>query len=130
MAKAKELKAARRTEKLLRQALLNDGEMSQELYEYETEELLGEWKASLAKDKDDYLFAVTENSGDVAMVLIEKSGEVRINKEARERLRELWPAAYKSNMEKLIPAFAEQLVEGDIPVSGVKIVDTGRKPRA
>jgi len=30
----------------------------------------------MARDKDDYIFAVTENSGDVAMVLIEKSGGV------------------------------------------------------
>ena len=29
--------------------------------------------SSLAADQDDYIFAVTENSGHVAMVLIEKS---------------------------------------------------------
>ena len=121
---------AKRIEKLLKQALIHDGEMQHELYEYEMEELLDEWKSSMAKDKDDYIFAVTENSGQVAMVLIEKTGEVHINEEARERLKELWPAAYESNMKKLIPAFAEQLKEGEIPVSGVKIVATPSGGRA
>ena len=77
---------------------------------------------SLAKDNNDYIFAVTENSGQVAMVLIEKSGQVHINERAREKLKALWPAAYESNMEKLIPAFAKQLNEGEIPINGVKTV--------
>ena len=113
---------AKKIEKRLKQVLIYDGEMQHELYKYELEELLDEWKSSMAKDKDDYIFAVTENSGQVAMVLIEKSGEVHINEEARERLKTLWPAAYESNMKRLIPAFAEQLNEGEIPVSGVKTV--------
>src|SRR5215216_2579042 len=107
---------AKRIQRLLKQALIHDGEMQYELYKYELEELLDEWISSMAKDKDDYIFAVTENSGHVAMVLIEKTGEVHINEEARERLKALWPVAYTSNMKKLIPAFAEQLNEGEIPV--------------
>ena|ERR1041384_3667393 len=114
--------ATKRIEELLKQALINDGEMQYELYQYELEELLDEWKASMAKDKDDYIFAVTENNGHVAMVLIEKTGQVHINEQARERLKMLWPAAYEKNMERLIPAFAEQLRESEIPVNGVKIV--------
>jgi hypothetical protein len=121
---------AKRIGKLLKQALLYDGEMKQEAYEYEMEELLDEWKSSMRKDKDDYIFAVTENNGYVAMVLMEKTGEVHINEEARERLKELWPAAYESNMKKLIPVFAEQLKEGEIPVSGVKIVEAPKRSRA
>jgi hypothetical protein len=121
---------ARRIERPLKQALLHDAKMQHELYEYELEELLDEWKSSMAKDKDDYIFAVTENNGHVAMVLIEKSGEIHINEEARERLKELWPSAYESNMKKLIPAFAEQLKEGEIPVSGVKTVGAPKGNRA
>jgi frataxin-like iron-binding protein CyaY len=113
---------AKNIEKLLEQALIHDGEMQYGLYEYELEELLDELKSSLAKDKDDYIFAVTENSGHVAMILIEKSGQVHINEQAREKLRVLWPAAYESNMKKLIPAFAKQLNEGEIPINGVKTV--------
>ena len=76
----------------------------------------------MAKDKDDYIFSVTENGGHVSMVLIEKTGEVHINEQARERLKALWPAAYESNLNKLIPAFAELLNKGEIPVNGVKTV--------
>jgi len=112
------------TKKLLEQALLQDGEMRHELYEYELEEMLDELKSSMAQDKDDYIFAVTENHGDVAMVLIEKSGHVHIDERARERLKALWPAAYERNMRTLIPAFAAQLSGGEIPINGVKTVRT------
>ena len=121
---------AKSIEKQLKQALIHDGEMQYELYRYELEALSDEWKLSMAEDKDDFIFAVTENNGDVAMVLIEKSGELHINEEARERLKALWPAAYESNMKKLIPTFAEQLKEGEIAVSGVKIVEARREGRA
>jgi hypothetical protein len=127
--KAKALMTAR-IEKLLRQALLEDGEMSRGLYQYEMEELLDEWKSSMRQDQDDFLFAITESSGHVAMVLIEQAGQVHVNEKARERLQALWPAAYERNMKKLIPAFAEQLAEGEIPVSGVKVVDTSGTSRA
>ena len=66
-------------ERHLRHALLHAGVMPYGLYEYELEELLDELKTSLAADHDDYIFAVTENSGHVAMVLIEKAGHVYIN---------------------------------------------------
>jgi|SRR5215471_184219 len=113
---------AKHIEKLLEQTLLRDGAMQYGLYEHELEELLDELKSSLAEDKDDYIFAVTENSGHVAMVLIEQSGQVHSNEQAREKLRELWPAAYASNMRKLIPEFAKQLHEGELPINGVKTV--------
>jgi hypothetical protein len=113
---------AKNIEKRLRQTLLLDAAMQYGLYEYELEELLDELKSSLAADQDDYIFAVTENSGHVAMVLIEKSGEVHINEQAREKLQALWPVAYTSNMKKLIPAFARQLHQGELPINGVKTV--------
>lgn len=110
----------KKIEGLLKQTLLQEGEMHQGLYEYELEELIDDLKQSMAKDKDDYIFAVTENSGEVAMILIEKSGQVHINEQAREKLKALWPAAYTSNMKELIPDFARQLNEGEIPINGVK----------
>lgn len=113
---------ARNIEKLLEQTLLHDGAMQYGLYEYELEELLDELKSSLTEDKDDYIFAVTENSGHVAMVLIERSGQVHINEQAREKLQALWPAAYESNIKNLIPAFAKQLSEGELAINGVKTV--------
>ena len=113
---------AKKIEKLLRLVLINDEEMAYELYKHELEELLEEWKLSMTKDNDSYLFAVTENSGDVAMVLIEKAGQVHINELAREKLKALWLGAYESNMKKLIPIFASQLAKGEIPVNGIKMV--------
>ena len=54
---------AKNIERLLEQTFLHDGAMQYGLYEYELEELLDELTSSLAKDQDDYIFAVTENSG-------------------------------------------------------------------
>ena len=115
--------SARGIEKLLNRALLRDGPMVYALYEYELEELLDELKASLVADRDEYIFSVTENNGHVAMVLAEKSGQIYINEEAREKLKALWPARYKRTMQMLIPVFAQELEEGSIPINGVKVVD-------
>ena len=111
---------AKNIAKLLEQTLIHDDAMQYGLYTYELEEVLDELKSSLAHDQDDYIFAVTEKSGHVAMVLIEKSGEVYINEQAREKLQALWPAAYENNMKQLIPVFAQQLDEGALPINGVK----------
>jgi hypothetical protein len=111
---------------VLENALLNDGKMEYGLFEYEFEELLDEFKESVIQDKDDFLFAITTHKNDVtgkedaAMVLIEKSGEVHINELARDKLKEEWEGAYERNIKKLIPSFAKQLHQGDIPVNGVK----------
>ena len=113
---------AKHIERLLEQALLHDGAMHYGLYEYELAELLDELTASLVEDQDDYIFAVTENSGHVAMVLLEKSGQVYINEEAREQLRVLWPVMYESTMQQLIPALAQQLHAGELPINGVKMI--------
>ena len=108
-------------EKLLRHALIGDGKMAYGLYKHELEELLDEWKLSMAKDNDNYIFAVTENNGDVAMVFFEKTGQVYINEQAREKLEALWLGAYESNMKKMIPIFAKQLAKGEMPINGVKM---------
>jgi frataxin-like iron-binding protein CyaY len=93
--------------------------MHYSLYEFELEELVDDLMQSMLDDHNDYIFSVTENNGHVAMVLIEKSGQVYVNEQAREKLKHFWPAAYESNMQKLIPVFARQLDGGDIPVNGV-----------
>ncbi len=106
----------------LEEALLRNGPMRDELYAFELEGLLDHLKASMAQDRDEYIFAVTENNGDVAMVLVEQSGDVHINAQARSKLQALWPAAYERNMQRLIPAFAQQLHASEIPINGVKTV--------
>jgi phage pi2 protein 07 len=107
--------------KLLKQALLEEEKMEYVLYERELAEFVDDLKTSMASDKDDYIFTMTENRGHVAMLLIEKSGVVYINEQARKRLQTLWPVAYESNMKQFIPDFAQQLFEGELPINGVKV---------
>ena len=74
----------------LENALIHNREMVLSLYEYELKELISEFKESLKKDNDDYIFAVTEHDNDVAMVLIDKQGKIYINEDARNKLKTLW----------------------------------------
>ena len=113
--------SARKISKLLEEALLHDGKMERGLYEFEFEEELDWLKASLAEGNHDYIFSVTENRGHIAMVLIEKEGEVHINEQARERLKTLWQPSYEINLKLLIPDMARQLRAGELPVTGVKV---------
>ncbi len=112
--------------KALENALLNDGTMEQLLYEYEFEEILPELVETLMADKDDYLYAITTHKNDVtgnedaAMVLIAASGESYINELAREKLKEIWDGAYVKNIKQLIPGYAKQLHEGDLPMNGLR----------
>jgi len=100
----------------LRKALLEDGKMERALYEYELEEHI------------DY-FAVTENSGDVAMVLITPDKTIYVNEEAREKLAKFWIKAYENNINRLIPMMAENLANDIISVTGVKMVSSNQKRR-
>jgi hypothetical protein len=109
-------------ENRLRKALLRGGKLEHELYEYELEEHIDYWYKGLKADRDEFVFAVTEHSGDVAMVLITKEKTIYINEAAREKLAEFWPKTYHTNMQRLIPLMAEQLANDIIAVNGVKIV--------
>lgn len=108
--------------KNIKKALLQDGKMEHRLYEFELLSLVDDLKESLAEDKDEYMFALTERGGDVAMVLIEPSGDIYINEEAREKLKALWPKAYEHNIKKLTPYFVNELISERIPVQGVKTI--------
>jgi hypothetical protein len=109
-------------EAALNKALLNSGGMKHELYLHELEELIDELITSMTRDNDHYIFAVTENNNDIAMVLIERSGKLYINEEARAKLQKLWPLTYEHNMKQLIPNFASQLFRNELPINGVKVV--------
>ena len=117
---------AKKIEKLLDKALADNGKVVYDLYKYELEELIPDLKQSLKQDQNDYVFTVTENRGHVAMALVEKAGDVHINERARTRLKTLWADAYHSNIRKLIPAFAQQLSRGQLPINGVKGVNTSK----
>lgn len=109
-------------EKNLIKALLNNGEMAYALFQYELEEHIDEYLKSKQEDKDDYFFAVTEHTNDVAMLLIDENNKVHVNEKARILLKKLWPkAAYSHNMQILIPQMADELSKGFLFVSGVKV---------
>ena len=107
----------------MRKALLKDGRMAAALYEYELAEHIEYWYTGLQTDGEEYVFAVTENSGDVAMVLITKGKENYVNEEARAKLQTLWlQPVYARNLKLLIPVMADQLANNIIAVNGVKVV--------
>lgn len=113
----------------LRKALLEDGKMERALYEYELEEHIDYWYEGLKSDRDQFVFAVTENSGDVAMVLIMPDKTIYVNEEAREKLAKFWIKAYENNINQLIPMMAENLANDIISVTGVKMVSPNQKRR-
>ncbi len=113
---------SKRIENLLRKALIQNEEMAEPLYEYELVEHIDYWYEGLERDKNEFVFAITENSGDMAMVLITKKKKIYVNEAARDKLSELWGKVYKSNMERLIPMMAEQLANDIIAVTGVSLM--------
>jgi hypothetical protein len=110
-------------EKNLRKALLEEGPFAQALFEYELEEHIEEYIQSKQADNDKYFFAITENTNDVAMLLIDESDKVHINEDARALLRKLWRDAYRKNLQMLIPDMARELDAGHLYIAGVKLSD-------
>lgn len=96
--------------------------MSDALFEFELKEHIDKFLKSKQEDGDDYFFAVTGRANEVAMLLIDVDDHVNENEKARSLLKVLWPnSAYKHNMQILIPQMAEELNEGHIFVTGVKV---------
>jgi hypothetical protein len=108
-------------EKNLIKALLHDGEMVYALFEHELEEFIKDFMKSKKKDKDHYFFAVTEHTNDVAMLLIDEKNKVHINEEARAVLKTYWDKSYEHNMKIMIPHMVDELSNGFLSVTGVKI---------
>ncbi len=111
----------KKTAILLRKALLDSGQMNRELYEYELEPHLDYWYQGLLDDRNDFVFAVTENAGHVAMVLITAAQSIYINEDAREYLANAWSKNYQTNIKRLIPGMVDNLAEEQIAVQGVTI---------
>lgn len=122
--------SAAKITKLLKKALLENGEMAHALYEHELQEHIDYWYKGLKRDKEDVVFVVTENKGDVAMVLITRDKTVYINEDARQELMKIWKTNYAKNAEMLIPAMVGDLMDGFYAVTGVKVVDTSKPKKA
>jgi hypothetical protein len=113
-----------KTETALRKALLEDGELSYDLYEFEMEYFVDDWYDEMDYDKDDYIFVIDESEGDVAIVLITKEEELLINEEARDRLKLLWSDNYVKNLNDFMPFFLERLSVGVFPIIGLNLINT------
>jgi hypothetical protein len=114
----------------LRSALLEGGVMSKALYELELQEHIDFWHKGLKRDKEDLVFVVTENMGQVAMVLITRDKTVYINEDARRELARVWKLNYENNLEMLLPAMAGDLINGYVAITGVKVVDTSKTKKS
>jgi vacuolar-type H+-ATPase subunit E/Vma4 len=117
-------------EKNLRRVLLDDESFALALYEYELEEHIEEYVRSKRADGDNYFFAITEHTHDVAMLLIDKGDKIHVNEKARALLKKLWRDAYRENLQILIPQMADELNAGYLFVAGVKVsAETGQRNR-
>ena len=76
---------SKRIENLLRKALIENEEMAEALYEHELVEHIDYWYKGLKRDKNEFVFAVTENTGHTAMVLITKKKKIWLFCSLRER---------------------------------------------
>lgn len=109
-------------EKNIKKALFEGGALAHALFEYELQEHVAAYIQSRHEDGDKYLLAVTENAGDVAMLLVDENDNVHVNEEARAWLMKLWrDEAYKKNLQRLIPDMARELDSGRLFVVGVKV---------
>lgn len=108
----------------LYQALLLDKKMDKALYEFDLKEHIEKWKQELQDDKDEFMFAITENSGNVAMVLITKRNSVFINEKALKKLKALFNAAYKQNIETLLPNIVADLLNDNIAANTISYQKT------
>ena len=110
-------------EQNLRHALLDAGPLVMKLFEFELKEHIEEYLQSKQRDGDKFLFAVTEHTNDVAMLLIDENNTVHVNEDARALLKKLWRNAYRYNVKRLIPQIADELNKGYLFFAGVKIIN-------
>lgn len=113
---------SKRIENILYNALLLNGKMEKGLYEYELEEHIDYWKKGMHKDKEEFVFVVTEKDGDAAMLLLTNKDKLFINEKARQRLQRYWKKAYENNIKKLLPLMAKQLSKEILSVNGVRTI--------
>lgn len=112
-------------------ALLFDGPLSQRLYQQEMAEHIDYWRQGMRCDKDNFFLAVNEREGEVALLLLDESGQQFVNEDARRELRHRWstPGVYTNNMLLFIPDMAGQLAADTIWTMGVKVAPTPLRQR-
>jgi hypothetical protein len=54
------------------------------------------------------------------MLVIEWDGHIHRNDDALKRLREMWRQSFETNIETLLPTFAEHISDRNLGVAGLK----------
>lgn len=104
----------------LRGALTGSLPFSENLYRAVLAEHEDVLKASLDRDADDALLCMLADEGEVAMLVIEWDGSILRNDDALKRLREMWHRSFETNIESLLPTFAEHISRRNFGVAGLK----------
>jgi len=104
----------------LDQGLLHDAAMSAALCEEILIAQRDELEASLRDDGDDALIAFVAEDGEMAMLLIDKSGTLYRNEAARAQLKQMWRTHYADNLNTLLPIFVQDLAQDLLAVAGVQ----------
>ena len=112
----------KKTIEALTKALLKGGKMDQALFESELAIYIEDWYESLQADQDEFVFAILEDCGQVAMTMIMKDKTIYANEDARQKLSDLWPETYAKNMQQMIPMMAEILADDVIFFTGINVV--------
>jgi hypothetical protein len=112
------------TQATLESTLLHGGAFSADLLNSILLNFVDKLKKSLDDDADDALICVVEDEGDVAMLLIDWDGTVLQNKQAFDRMKQMWRENFATNTRKLIPEFVDHLQHGMLGVVGVKWIAT------
>ena len=111
---------------ILEHSLLNDGPLSDALFNEVLTEYADEVTESLHDDADDALICLVVEDGHVAMMLVEATGAILSNEQAREKLIQMWRSKYAQNIAQIIPIFASHLKQGMLAVAGIKWVWSDR----
>lgn len=104
----------------LDQGLLHGAAMSTELCEEILIDQLDAFKQSLREDGDGALIAFVAEDGEMAMLLLDKSGTLYRNEAACEQLKLMWRSYYAANLNTLLPIFVDDLSQGMLAVAGVQ----------
>lgn len=102
--------------------LLEGGDFSQALFEFDLEARIEAHLQAKHEDGDKYLFVIAEKPNEIAMMLIDENDEVHVNEEARALLMNLWQGEnYKNNVLLFMPDMANELDKGNHYFAGVKV---------
>jgi hypothetical protein len=100
----------------LTRALLHEEPMSHRLYKYELEEYVESWKASIDPKIHDMIIVLTENTGDVAMVMIMRDKTLFVNEDALTLIELIWGDDFELYIRYVIDDAVQELREDRLPI--------------